>query len=212
MSFDIYELHGCCGFNSELWISIFNEVLWFWIPAMNFEHQNLWIQNIASMEVEHWQRLQQVSIVESFIQVSTTMEFQQWGVLTIVTTSTMKSFNNNPNYNKGGASRKVFILNELSFLSLPTKWSSFPNHGKVRIFFPHFKLWPNFMGSIPIVLLVFFMLWCKLCELITSTIALVLIQSLKLDFHPRVPNSSTPCFQNSSSFSSHQLLMMLAIF
>jgi hypothetical protein len=65
------ELHGCCGFNSELWVSIFNEALWFWVSAMNFDHQKLWIQNMVSMEVEHWQRLQQVSIVASFIQVST---------------------------------------------------------------------------------------------------------------------------------------------
>lgn len=138
VSFECRYLMKICGFEFQ---------------QMNFEHQKLWIQNVASMEVEHWQRLQQVSIVEPFIQVSTSMEFQQRGVLTIVTTLTMKSF---PNYNKGGASCKVFILNQLSFLSLPTKWSSFPNHGKVRIFFPHFKLWPNFMGSIPLVLLVFF--------------------------------------------------------
>lgn len=48
-----YELHGCCGFNNELWISIFNEVLSFWVLVTNFEHKKLWIQNIASMEVEH---------------------------------------------------------------------------------------------------------------------------------------------------------------
>lgn len=145
------ELHGCCGFKSELWVAIFNENLWFWVLAMNFEHQKLWIQNIASMEVEHWQRLQQVLVAESFIQISTTMEFQQQGVLTIITTSTMKSFNNNPNYNKGGVSRTVFILNQLSFLSFPTKWSSFPNRGKVRIFFHTLNydlvLWEAFLLS-----------------------------------------------------------------
>jgi hypothetical protein len=149
------ELHGCCCSNSELWILIFNEAFWFWVSTMNFEPQKLWIQNIVSMEVEHWQRLQQVSIVESFIQVSTTMELQQQGVLTIATTLTMKSFNNDPNYNKGGASCKLFILNQLSFHSFLTKWSSFPNHEKA-IFFPQFKLWPNFMGNIPLVVLVFF--------------------------------------------------------
>jgi hypothetical protein len=84
------------------------------------------------------------------------MELQQQGVLAITTTSTMKSFNNNPNYNKGGALCKVFILNQLSFHSLPTKWSSFPNHGKVRNCFPHFQLWPNFIGNIPLVLVIFF--------------------------------------------------------
>ncbi len=56
-----------------------------------------------------------------------------------------------------GASHIIYIPRfRLSFLSFPTKWSSFPNCGKVRIFFQHFRPWPNFMGNIRLVLLVFF--------------------------------------------------------
>jgi hypothetical protein len=42
----------------------------------------------------------------------------------------------------------------------------------------------------------FFMFCYKFCELITYVIASIIMQSLKLDLHPRVLNSSTLDFQN----------------
>ncbi len=42
----------------------------------------------------------------------------------------------------------------------------------------------------------FSIFYYKLCKLITFVIASLLMQSLKLGYHPKVPNSSTPGFQN----------------